>query len=68
MPSPRPFRNFFGSDNGGHTAAALYSVIASAMRHEFAPWRYLRDAFDRLPNMTVSQLHELFPDKWRNSH
>jgi hypothetical protein len=30
--------------------------------------RYLWDVFDRLPSMTVSQLHELLPDKWRNSH
>ncbi len=58
----------FGSDNGGHTAAALYSVIVSAKRHGLDPWRYLRDVFDRLPSMTVSQLHELLPDKWRDSH
>ena len=59
---------FFGSDNGGHTAAALYSVIASSKRHGLDPWRYLRDVFDRLPSMTVSQLHELLPDRWRDSH
>ncbi len=59
---------FFGSDNGGHTAAALYSVIVSAKRHGLDPWRYLRDVFARLPSMTVSQLHELLPDKWRDSH
>ena len=59
---------FFGSDAGGHTAAALYSVIASAKRHGLDPWRYLRDVFDRLPSMTVSQLHELLPDRWLDSH
>jgi len=59
---------FFGSDNGGRTAAIMYSVISSAKRHGLDPWRYLRDVFSRLPDMTVSQLPELLPDKWRDSH
>lgn len=59
---------FFGSDNGGRTAAVLYTVISSAKRHGLDPWRYLRDVFARLPDMTVSQLSELLPDKWRDSH
>ena len=59
---------FFGSDNGGRTAATLYSVIASAKRHGLDPWRYLRDVFTRLPSITVSQLPELLPDQWVDSH
>jgi hypothetical protein len=46
----------------------MYSVISSAKRHGLDPWRYLRDVFSRLPDMTVSQLPELLPDTWRNSH
>lgn len=45
---------FFGSDAGGRTTAILYSVISSAKRHGLDPWRYLRDVFARLPDMTVS--------------
>ena len=59
---------FFGSDNGGRTAAVMYSVISSAKRHGIDPWRYLRDVFSRLPDMTVSQLPELLPDCWQDSH
>jgi transposase len=59
---------FFGSDAGGRTAAAMYTVIASAKRHGLDVWKYLRDVFSRLPDMTVSQVHELLPDKWKDSH
>ena len=58
---------FFGSDRGGHTGAVLYSVIQSAKRHGLDLWRYLRDVFKRLPTMTVSQVPELLPDRWRDS-
>lgn len=34
---------FFGSDNGGRTAAVFYSLIASAKRHGVDPFTYLRD-------------------------
>lgn len=56
---------FFGSDKGGETAAALYSVIASAKRHGLDPWKYLRDLFTRLPAMTVSGLRAILPDRWK---
>lgn len=59
---------FFGSDAGGCTAAALYSVIASAKRHGLDPWRYLRDVFTRIPDMTLSQIPELLPDRWQDSY
>ena len=55
---------FFGSERGGHTAAALYTVLASAKRHSVKPWEYLRDLFRRLPTMKVADLHCLLPDRW----
>jgi transposase len=55
---------FFGSERGGHTAAALYTVIASAKRHGVKPWEYLRDLFRRLPTMKAADLHCLLPDRW----
>ena len=59
---------FFGSDQGGHTAVTLYSVVASPRRHLLDPWRYLRDLFTRLPRITVSHLPELLPDRRHDSH
>jgi hypothetical protein len=29
---------FFGSDNGGHTAAVLNSLVATAKRHRIDPF------------------------------
>ena len=55
---------FYGSEGGGRTAAALYSVIESAKRHRIRLWDYLRDAFTRLPTMKVSELPALLPDRW----
>jgi len=55
---------FFGSPRGGHTAATLYTVLASAKRHGGKPWEYLRDLFTRLPVMKVSGLPDLLPDRW----
>jgi transposase len=56
---------FCGSDNGGNTAAILFSFIASCQRHEVDPYAYLRDVLTRLPGTPVSQLHQLLPDHWK---
>jgi len=56
---------FFGSPQGGHTAAALYTVIAGAKRHGLDPWKYLRDLLRRLSTMKVHELPELLPDRWK---
>lgn len=55
---------FFGSDNGGHTAAVLSSLIASAKRHHVDPFAYLRDVFARISAHPQNRLHELLPDQW----
>jgi len=55
---------FYGSERGGRTAAALYSVVESAKRHGIKLWKYLRDLFTRLPTMKVSDLPALLPDRW----
>jgi len=56
---------FAGSDNGGRTAATLFSVIATCQRHQFEPMAYLRDVLTRIAAMPVSQLATLFPDRWQ---
>jgi transposase len=55
---------FFGSDNGGRTAAVLNSLIASCKRLHIDPFAYLRDVFARIAAHPKSQLGDLLPDKW----
>jgi hypothetical protein len=59
---------FVGSRNGGHTAAILFSLIASCKRHALDPWAYLRDVLQRLAiPQTQEQLRSLFPHVWKDS-
>lgn len=55
---------FFGSDNGGRTAAILNSLIATCKRLHIDPFAYLRDVFERISSHPKNQLDELLPDKW----
>lgn len=56
---------FAGNDRAGGTAARLYSLLASAQRHELDPQRYLTSLFARLPSTPESQLPQLLPDRWK---
>jgi transposase len=55
---------FFGSDNGGRTAALLTSLIATCQRHRIDPFAYLRDVFERISAHSKHRLEELLPDRW----
>lgn len=56
---------FLGSDDGGQTAAILFSVLASARLHEIEPWAYMRDALERVPRAkTDDDVREMLPDRW----
>jgi transposase len=60
---------FLGSDNGGRTAAILYSIVASAKRHHLDIQAYLTDVLTRLPQIVNPlSLRELLPDRWAKSH
>lgn len=60
---------FLGSDNGGKTAAVLYSLVASAKRHHLDPQAYLTDVLRRLPTVTNPlALRNLLPDRWAQAH
>jgi len=61
----RKNRLFFGSDNGGRTAAVLTSLIAACKRPSIDPFTYLRDIFERISTHPASRLAELLPDQWR---
>jgi transposase len=56
---------FCGSDNGGNTAAVLFSFIATCQRHQVNPFDYLRDVLDRIAQTPLSKLEELLPDRWQ---
>jgi transposase len=55
---------FAGSDQGGKTAAVLYSITSTCQRHQVEPFAYLRDAFERLPGHPTNRLDEFLPDRW----
>jgi hypothetical protein len=55
---------FFGSDQGGKTAAALTSFMTSCQRVKIAPFAYLKDALGRVASHPVKQLDQLFPANW----
>jgi transposase len=60
---------FLGSDNGGRTAAVLYSFVASARRHHLDVEAYLADVLCRLPAITNPlALRDLLPERWAKSH
>lgn len=55
---------FLGSDNGGHTAAILFSLIATCERHGVEPFAYLRDVLTRIAAHPANDLAALLPDRW----
>jgi hypothetical protein len=59
---------FYGSDNGGRTAAVLTSLIATAQRLAIDPFAYLRDLFERMGDHPQKRLAELLPDQWKAGH
>jgi hypothetical protein len=56
---------FAGSDDGGETAAILYSFVSTCQRHAINPFVYLRDLLRRLPTHPPDRLAELLPGKWQ---
>jgi len=59
---------FAGSDKGGHTAATLFSLIATCQRHKAEPWAYLRDVLTRIAATPINQLDQFLPDRWLATH
>lgn len=56
---------FCGFDNGGHTAAILFSLIATCQRHKVEPFAYLRDVLTHIVATPTSQLDQFLPDQWK---
>jgi transposase len=68
---------FIGSPEAGPRAAVLYTIVASAARHDLDVWAYLRDVLGRLAELRAQsggsppspdQLTPLLPDVWAKAH
>ena len=56
---------FVGSQQAGHRAAILTSLVASCKNNFVEPWAYLKDVLTKLPQQPSQQeLYELLPDRW----
>jgi hypothetical protein len=52
---------FAGSDGGGESAAALYSLIGTAKLNGIEPESYLRNVLSRIADHPVNRIEELLP-------
>ena len=68
---------FIGSSEAGPRAAVLYTIVASAARHDLDVWAYLHDVLGRLAELRAQsggsqpppdQLTPLLPDVWAKTH
>jgi len=70
---------FVGSENGGHGAAIMYSLVSSAKANGVEPFAWLKEIFTALPYfregeafrqaaagepVTSTELDHLLPDRW----
>ena len=56
---------FFGSDQGGHTAAVLRSFVASCQRVGVDPYAWFKDVLSRIAAHPITRLAELLPHNWK---
>jgi len=55
---------FFGSDQGGNTAAVLRSFVASCQRAGVEPFAWFQDVLSRIASHPISRIAELLPHNW----
>jgi hypothetical protein len=58
---------FFGSDEGGKTAAVLRSFVASCQRVRVDPFVCLTDTLSRIADHPIHRLAELLPHNWASA-
>jgi transposase len=70
---------FVGSEAAGERTATIFTIVASAHRHDLDVWEYLRDALEQLARGRAAAggdagridpaiLESLLPDVWAKSH
>jgi len=59
---------FFGNEQGGETAAMLFTIMMTCKRHAIDVQAYLVDVLHRIKQATPQQLEELLPDRWIEQH
>ena len=55
---------FFGSDEGGKTAAVLRSAVATCERAGIDPFLWLKDVLSRIAAHPITRIAELLPHNW----
>ena len=58
---------FFGSDEGGKTAAVLRSFVASCQRVGVDPFVWLKDILTRIADHPITRIAELLPHNWASA-
>ena len=56
---------FFGSDQGGHTAAVLRSFVSSCQRVGVDPYAWFQDVLKRIADHPINRVAELLPHNWK---
>jgi len=59
---------FFQTEQGGRTAATIYTLTLTCKRLCIDVYAYLHDVFQRLPSATPEELQQLLPDNWIAAH
>lgn len=55
---------FAGSEEGGHTAATIMSIIETCKRLRINPFEYMKNVLTRFPSAKTSQIDDFLPDCW----
>jgi hypothetical protein len=58
---------FFGSDEGGKTAAVLRSFVASCQRVGVDPFVWFKDILSRIAEHPITRIAELLPHNWASA-
>jgi hypothetical protein len=58
---------FVGSEEGGRSAAILFSITMTCRRLDIDPQKYLEDVLRRINDHPASRLEELLPDRWKQA-
>lgn len=59
---------FFGNEQGGETAANLFTIMMTCKRHSIDVHAYLVDVLRRIKQATPEELEALLPDRWIEQH